>query len=63
MAGQCIARLEGMLSEGVCFEAIEDWISEQGVSPDEKSALWLYAWGSVDQDVRRRVVMEVLEAG
>ena len=51
--------VDGMLIEGRSFGEIEDFISEQPISEELKSVLWLWAWAEQPRALRRRIVPAV----
>jgi hypothetical protein len=48
--------IDSMLVEGRSFDEIEDFISEQPISEELKSVLWLWAWAEQPRTVRRRII-------
>ena len=46
-----IDQLDALIRDQRPLTAIEDWIEEQPLTPEQKSALWLYAWAKLpDRD-------------
>ena len=46
-------QISGLLSEGASLEEVEAELIERcDLQPDEKSALWLYAWSLADRPAR-----------
>jgi hypothetical protein len=45
-----------MLCQGRSFGEIEDFISEQPLSEELKSVLWLWAWAEQPRALRRRII-------
>jgi hypothetical protein len=54
------SEVERMLGAGQSFELVEEFISRQSISAEQKSALWLLAWAEADGATRRRVVAPIL---
>jgi hypothetical protein len=50
-----------MLNEGRSFEEIEDFISEQPITEEPKSVLWLWAWAEQPRALRRRIIRQAGE--
>jgi hypothetical protein len=48
--------IDGMLIERRGFREIEDFISEQPISEELKSVLWLWAWAEQPRVLRRRMI-------
>lgn len=48
--------IDTMLAEGRSFAEIEDFIGEQPISEDLKSALWLWAWAEQPRALRRTII-------
>jgi hypothetical protein len=48
--------IDEMLIEGRGFDEIEAFISEQPVSEELKSVLWLWAWAEQPRATRRRII-------
>jgi hypothetical protein len=48
--------IDAMLGEGRSFSEIEDFISEEPISEELKSVLWLWAWAEQPRAMRRRIV-------
>jgi hypothetical protein len=48
--------IDAMLADGRRFGEIEDFISEQPISEESKSALWLWAWAEQPRVLRRQIV-------
>jgi hypothetical protein len=48
--------IHAMLIEGRSFGEIDDLISEQPISEELKSVLWLWAWAEQPWAVRRRII-------
>jgi hypothetical protein len=48
--------IDTMLAEGQSLGEIEDFIVEQPISEDEKSALWLWAWAEQPRVLRREII-------
>ena len=46
--------VERMMGAGEPFGAVETMIEEAALSPEEKTALWLFAWSLRDGRVQRR---------
>jgi hypothetical protein len=51
--------IDEMLSQGRSFGEIEDFISEQPISEELKSVLWLWAWAEQPRTLRRRIIPAV----
>jgi hypothetical protein len=53
----------GMVRSGIAFETIELRIEEiSGLSADQRSALWLYAWSGQSSAWQRREAAQLLLA-
>ena len=53
----------GMVSSGIAFDTIEDRIEEiSGLTHDQRSALWLYAWSGQDSAWQRGEAGQLLRA-
>jgi hypothetical protein len=48
--------IDAMLFEGRSFGEIEEFISDQPISEELKSVLWLWAWAEQPRALRRRIV-------
>jgi hypothetical protein len=48
--------LDQLLTDGVRFGKIEDWIEDQPIDGDSKAALWLVAWSEQPRSQRREMV-------
>jgi hypothetical protein len=48
--------MDAMLCQGRSFGEIEDFISEQPLSEELKSVLWLWAWAEQPRALRRRII-------
>jgi hypothetical protein len=48
--------VDTMLAQSRTFGEIEDFIDEQPISEDEKSALWLWAWAEQPRFLRRQII-------
>jgi hypothetical protein len=48
--------IDTMLADGRSFAEIEDFIAEQPVPEDTKSALWLWAWAEQPRAFRRELI-------
>ena len=48
--------MDAMLVDGRTFGEIEDFISEQPLSEEFKSVLWLWAWAEQPRALRRRII-------
>lgn len=53
--------IDEMLIEGRSFGEIEDYISEQPISEELKSVLWLWAWAEQPRALRRRIIPAAAE--
>jgi len=53
-------QVDRMLSDHLPFSEIEERIEEMSSVEDEKAALWLLAWSSQPESVRRTTVNEAL---
>jgi hypothetical protein len=51
--------IDEMLIEGRSFGESEDFISEQPISEELKSVLWLWAWAEQPRTLRRRIIAAV----
>jgi len=51
--------IDAMLVEGRSFGEIEDFISDQPISEELKSVLWLWAWADQPLALRRRIVSAI----
>jgi hypothetical protein len=51
--------IDGMLIEGRSFREIEDFNSEQPISGELQSVLWLWAWAEQPRVLRRRIIPTV----
>jgi hypothetical protein len=51
--------IDAMLADGRSFGEIEEFISEQPVSEELKSVLWLWAWAEQPRVLRRQIVPAV----
>jgi hypothetical protein len=54
--------VDEMLGQGRSFGEIEDFISEQPISEELKSVLWLWAWAEQPRTLRRRIIPAVVPA-
>jgi hypothetical protein len=53
--------VDALIAERATFDEIEQEIEQSGLSTDQRSALWLYAWVHVDPpEDRRRVMRQML---
>jgi hypothetical protein len=48
--------IDTILAEGRSFGEIEDFIAQQPLPEDEKSALWLWAWAEQPRILRREII-------
>jgi hypothetical protein len=48
--------VDALLVDGRGFGEIEDFISEQPISEELKSVLWLRAWAEQPRPVRRQII-------
>lgn len=55
-----LEKVDELLSDGTPLERIEEEIEEMDLPPDNKSAVWLYAWVESDRAERRQAVAELL---
>jgi hypothetical protein len=53
-------QVDRMVSDRLPFSEIEDRIEEMRTVQEEKAALWLLAWSSQPESVRRTTVNEAL---
>lgn len=53
-------QVDRMLSDHLPFSEIEDRIEDMQTAQEEKAALWLLAWSSQPETVRRTTVNEAL---
>ena len=57
-----IDQLDAMLRDGQPLDTLEDWIERQPLTPEQKSALWLYAWAKLpDRDRQLETLNAMVE--
>jgi hypothetical protein len=52
----CLGELDELLADGATFGRIEDWIEDQPLDGESKSALWMAAWSEQPRAQRRDMV-------
>jgi hypothetical protein len=52
------AAIEHMLQADAPFAEVEGAIEAADLAPDEKAALWVVAWSSIDRDMSRHPELE-----
>jgi hypothetical protein len=52
------AAIEHMLRSDAPFAEVEGAIEAADLAPDEKAALWVVAWSSIDRDMSRHPELE-----
>jgi hypothetical protein len=51
-----LGELDELLADGATFGNIEDWIEDQPLDGQSKTALWLAAWSEQPRTERRQMV-------
>jgi hypothetical protein len=51
-----LGELDELLTRGASFGKIEDWIEDQVIDGESKTALWLAAWSEQPRAQRRKMV-------
>ncbi len=51
-----LGELDELLADGATFGKIEDWIEDQPLDSECKTALWLAAWSEQPRTERRQMV-------
>jgi hypothetical protein len=51
-----LGELDELLADGATFGKIEDWIEDQPLDGESKTALWMAAWSEQPRAQRRAMV-------